>query len=135
MNKKGFTLLEVIVSLTILSIFVVILQRQEVFNIGRKIIGEERTEIIFLIKKQITRLFLLPPTQKPKIKNLKINENPLKITTSFNVLNKRSSLRSFVPFNINVLTSQADWSGERGGQSMKMITFVLDSKEKQNAAT
>jgi hypothetical protein len=128
-NKNGFTLMEVLLALFILMGAVSIFSSLHFKSLARMWRDRERLDRIFLAQKDLYDIFFkLPKKEKPVINN--IEEPDVKITTQAFDIHRKSELKDFMDF-IKIIKVDTDWISGPDVRSMKMISFVLRSEEKE----
>jgi len=128
-NQKGFTLLEVLMALVILVTAVSLLSSLQLRSLMRMWRSREEIERVFLVKKDLTDIFLkLPKKEKPIVK--KIEDPQIKIITQVEEINKKSDLSSFIE-TIKIVRTQGEWKSGLVDRKLSMISFVLKPEEKE----
>jgi len=128
-NQGGFTLLEVLLSLVILATSVSILSSLQLRSLMRMWRSREEIERVFLVRKDLTDIFLkLPEKDKPIIN--KIEDPLINITTQAEDINKKSGLAPFME-TIKIVRSDAEWKSNLVDRKLSMISFILKTEEKE----
>jgi hypothetical protein len=121
-KKEGFTLAEVLLSLTILVTSVYTLSRIQIRSSFKVAKNREEIHRVFLIKKELYKLFLNPKVkEKPFVTKL---ETPLtKITSHKQEIHKKSELNQFTK-EIDIIWAEGEWKYNDNNYSLKMISFA-----------
>jgi len=135
MIKRAFTLLEVLLALSILTSSVFVLSQLHMRALFRVIRDRNEIEKIFLVKKDLYKLFFKadkkawPKEEKPQINKL---ENPEMVITSYvRDIDAKSSLKKFKD-KIFIAQSEGEWKSGHLEQRAKIVSFVLKPpKEKE----
>ena len=123
-NSRAFTLLEVILALVILVSAVAIYSSTQFRALLRIWKGSESVSRVFLVQKELTKIFLKYPKMldKPIVRNLEKPE--VKIKTSVFDINKKSSLKKFREF-VSGISSVGEWKSGPDDRRLKFVSFVL----------
>lgn len=129
MNKKGFTLLESLFALIILTIAVSIFSNTQMRSLLRVLKEKDFLDRIFLVRGEL--LSFLDKQDQKRVNNFKKNiEHPdLKIDCKIIDIDKKSKLKSFMN-DIQIVKTQGDWKGDGKNYSIFFVTFIKNKKEK-----
>ena len=132
MNKNGFTLLEVLISLLILTAAVSIFSSIQLRSILRISKEKEYLDRVFIVKDQMVGFIEKLEKKDKKVKKIfkKNIENPnIKITSQVINIDKRSSLRSFNN-DIEIVKINGTWQGNGSRQNLSVVTFIKKKDKK-----
>lgn len=135
-KQSAFTLLEVILALSILVFSVSIfssLQFRSLMQIWR---GKEDIDRVFLIKKEFCEISLKVPEKEKAILRMRdrpiktvIEEPMLTINSQLLDIDKRSDLKNFLN-SIDILRTQGEWESGPTKRKITMISFELKPPQK-----
>lgn len=131
MNKKAFTLLEVLVALLILVSAVTIFSNTQLRFFLRSVKSREFLDRVFVIKSELDD-FLLKKSMngKKNIKEVKNLEDPLvNINTELIDINKKSTLNGFAK-SIKIVKSNGSWINFGNTYDLSIINFIRCKDEK-----
>ncbi|MCK4650973.1 prepilin-type N-terminal cleavage/methylation domain-containing protein [Candidatus Babeliales bacterium] len=134
-NRFAFTLLEVILAISILVVAVTILSSIQFKALIRVLEGREKIERIFLIKDDFYDAYLKIPIDKKYFFRLKnrpivnrIEEPEVKISSQVLNIAKRSELKNFAD-TIKILNAHGEWMSGPQTRKLNFMGFVLDFEE------
>ena len=130
MNKKAFTLLEVLVALLILVSAVTIFSSTQLRSFLRSVKSREFLDRVFIVKSELDD-FVSKIDDKNKKREVKKLENPLvTISTELIDIDKKSSLSVFSE-NIKMVKSNGLWSAFGSKFDLPIVTFIRHQNKKE----
>lgn len=135
-KQAAFTLLEVVLALSILVFSVSIfssLQFRSLMQIWR---GKEDIDRIFLMKKELCEILLKVPDKEKAI--LRMRDRPIKtiieepmliINSQLLYIDKKTDLKKFLN-SIDILRSQGEWESGPIKRKITMISFELKPSQR-----
>lgn len=132
MNKKAFTLLEVLVALLILVSVVTIFSNTQLRSFLRSIKSREFLDRVFIVRSELDDLILkISMNEKYQKKEVKNIENPLvRVTKELINIDKKSTLSGFNE-NIKIVKSSGSWTKFGNTYDLPIITFIRDKNKKE----
>lgn len=128
--KKGFTILEVLLSMFILISCIYVLTNLQIRSIFRVLGDRDTIDRVFLVKKALySTLYGSGKLRKPL---KEIVENPkTSIKTECDTINKKSEAAN-LPENIRFLKAKGRWESNAKKREITMLSFVsLPDKERE----
>ena len=129
MKKKAFTLIETLIAIAILAISMTILSGLQVRSFIKTLKGQQDISRVFLIKKELVKIFLYP-TNKTKPIVQEIEDLDLTIKSEILDIEKKSSLHDFAQ-DLKIVKSVGNWTSDLGDREIKMIGLMLQPEEKK----
>ncbi len=129
MKKNAFTLIETLIAIAILAISMTILSGLQVRSFIKTLKGQQDISRVFLIKKELVKIFLYP-TNKTKPIIQEIEDLDLTIKSEILDIEKKSSLRDFEK-DLKIVKSVGNWTSDLGDREIKMIGLILQPEEKK----
>lgn len=127
MVRRGFTLVEVMIALFILSTSMFFMSELQVKSMMRVWHGREDIDRLYLIKKYAYRMALEP--KKVRRQSHQFEDPEMKLTVEPHEISKKSALAPFAK-KLQLLNSSGHWS--RGGKTrtLSIVTMIpLSPKE------
>jgi prepilin-type N-terminal cleavage/methylation domain-containing protein len=128
-NNKGFTLIEVLMALFILTGSVFVLSDLQIKSIFRTLKSRDEINRIFLIKEKLYSNYINPPKKTKKVVD-QTEEPETTSTVEISEIEKSSELRDFVD-DIHIVSCLGEWQSNDDKFERKMISFILKPKEKE----
>jgi len=129
MNKKAFTLLEVIMALLILVSMVTIFTGIQFKALARSSKERAFLDRVFIVQEELFK-FYKDLENKKKKKEIKDIENPeVKIGSYLVDIDKKSSLNTFID-NVKIIKSQGSWKESASSYNIPFLTFVRFKEDK-----
>ena len=130
-TQNGFTLIEVLLAMAILTGAVLIVTNLEIRSFFKIVRDRDDIEKIFLLKKTMFNVFLKPQTDKFKQKDLQKIEKPeMTVTTVLEDVNQKSSLKDLRD-RLKAVKVQGTWKLDNAPKDMLLLTFILRPIEEQ----
>lgn len=128
MFKKGFSLLEVLMSLFILVAAVTIFSSLQLKSLLR--INKEKNYLdrIFIVRDELINFINQQDEKKKKQSKKNIDEPELKIISEIIDIDKKSELNNFSEY-IQIVKTEGAWDYFGNNYSLPFITFVVKEKE------
>jgi hypothetical protein len=135
-NQSAFTLLEVVLALSILVFSVSIfssLQFRAFTQIWR---GKEDIDRVFLIKKELCEILLKVPAKQKAIARMKdkpiktvIEDPTLTINSQLLEIDKKSDLKRFIK-SVDIIRTEGEWDSGTKKRKITMMSFELKPSQK-----
>jgi len=134
-KNVGFTLIEVLIAMAILTSAILITSNLELRSFLRIARDRDEIEKMFLLKQSVYTVLLKSRNEKFKNKEIQKLEKPeLSITTVLEEINPKSSLKDFKD-KLRVVKVQGTWKQDGVPREMVLNALILrplDNKEKGN---
>ncbi|MFH1254692.1 MAG: prepilin-type N-terminal cleavage/methylation domain-containing protein [bacterium] len=128
-SPQGFTLIEVILAMGVLTSTVFIISGLMLRSFLRVQENRDDIEIVFLIKRELYANYFNPP--KDNKKNVqKIEEPAITITSKLDEINKKSSLCDLSK-NLRIVRSDAIWKMNNNIRESAMVSFIFRPKKEE----
>ncbi len=128
-NSQGFTLIEVILAMGVLTATVFIISGLMLRSFLRVQENRDDIEKVFLIKRELYANYFNPP--KDNKKNVqKIEEPAITITSKLDDINKKSSL-SDLRKTLKIVRSDAIWKMNNNVRESAMVSFIFQPKKEE----
>ncbi|MFH0898819.1 MAG: type II secretion system protein [bacterium] len=131
-KNVGFTLIEVLIAITILVSSVFVLNSLQIRSLLRVEKDREEIERTFLVKKEIY-LEYLNPAKAGKKRVTKIEEPELQLTIQAVEFAAKSALAPFKD-SLKLIQCDGDWKKDQTERKIRMVTLLrkpVDDKEKK----
>jgi len=132
-KNVGFTLIEVLIAMAILTSAILIVSNLELRSFLRIVRDRDEIEKIFLLKQSVYNVLLKAQNEKFKNKNIQKLEKPeLSITTVIEEIPPKSSLKDYKD-KLRFVKVQGTWKRDGYPQEMVLTAVMLrplDDKEK-----
>ncbi|MBD3273613.1 prepilin-type N-terminal cleavage/methylation domain-containing protein [Candidatus Dependentiae bacterium] len=127
--KKGFTLLEVLLSLLILVSAVTIFSSTQLRSVLRIFKEKEFLDRAFIVEQELINFIEIQDEKSKRLEKKEIENPEMKIVLQKMDIDKKSSLRSFMN-NIKIVKSEATWNYFGANYKLPFVTF-METKEKE----
>ena len=129
MLKKGFTLLEVIISLLILVSAVSVFSSTQLRSVLRIFKEKEFLDRVFVVKRELIDFIEQQKEKEKKLLKTEIDDPEMRVVSQFLDIDKKSSLRDFID-DIKIIKSEGVWKNVGNSYSLSLITFVKAKERK-----
>jgi len=132
-NNSGFTLVEVLLAMGILTLAVTTISDLQFRSLFRVLQDREDIERIFLVKREVYKNFWSENlAQRDSIKKeIQTLENPeLKLTTEILDINPKSSLKAFKD-KIKIINTSGEWKSSGKNKKITMVGLVFRPKKEE----
>ncbi len=129
-NKKGFTLIEVMIALIILSTTIFTLSQIQVSSMMRVLYGREEIDRLYLIKKYAYRMYTEPKKAK-KARKKDVEEPGMKLFLEMKPIHKKSSLQKFSK-RLRIIESRGEWQRGVKNKVLPIVSLVRFHEESQS---
>jgi prepilin-type N-terminal cleavage/methylation domain-containing protein len=127
-NTCGFTLIEVILAMSVLTTTVFITSGLMLRSFLRVHENRDDIEKVFLIKNELYKNYFKPPkSTQPVVK--KIEKPEITITSVIDDINEKSSLKDLRK-NLKIVRSDAIWTKDEIIKESSMLSFVYVAEKK-----
>ena len=129
-HPRGFTLIEVIIAISILTTTIFIISGLMLRSFLRVQENKDDIEKVFIIKRELYENYLKPSKfNRPVINKL---ENPeITITSIFNEINEKSSLKDFKK-KLKIVRSDAIWTKDSIIKESSMLSFIFIPEKEED---
>jgi hypothetical protein len=128
-HSHGFTLIEVILAMGVLTTTIFIISGLMLRSFLRVESNRDDIEKVFLIKRELYAHYFKPPKDNKKIVK-KIEEQAVTITSQLGEINKKSSLHELKD-NLKIVRSDAIWKTDKFFREASMVSFVFQPKKEE----
>ena len=129
MIKKGFTLLEVLISLLILTAAVTIYSSTQLRSILRVSKEKEFLDRVFIVRTELIDFIEKQKEKEQKFLKKEIENPEMKISSEIIDINKKSKLKPFLD-DLKIVKTEASWSNFGNSYNLPFITFIkIEEKE------
>lgn len=129
-KQPAYTLIEVLLAITILVSSVYVLSDLQIRSLFRVLFDREEVERVFLVKKEAYQILSNPPEKMKRVVT-KIEEPVVSIATEAVDIQAKSSLKEFKN-KLRLLKSEGTWKSEsKRKRSIMMIGFVQKPKQEE----
>jgi len=126
-TPAGFTLIEVMIALIILSTTIFTLSEIQVSSMMRVLYGREEIDRLYLIKKYAYRMYTEPEkAKKPRKKDF--DEPAMRLLLEMKPIHKKSSLHKFAK-RLRCIDSRGEWQRGPKNKVLPIISFVRVHEE------
>lgn len=126
-NSQGFTLIEVILAMGVLTATVFIISGLMLRSFLRVQENRDDIEKVFLIKRELYANYFSPP-QNHKKNVQKIEEPAITITSQLDEISKKSNL-SDLSNALRIVRSDAIWKMNNNVRESSMVSFIFQPKQ------
>jgi len=128
-NSQGFTLIEVILAMGVLTSTVFIISGLMLRSFLRVQENRDDIEKVFLIKRELYANYFKPPENNKKNVQ-KIEEPAITITSKLYEINKKSSLRDLSK-TLRIVRSDAIWKMNNNVRESSMASFIFQPQKEE----
>lgn len=128
-HPPGFTLIEVILAMVVLTSTVFIISGLMLRSFLRVQENRDDIEKVFLIKRELYANYFKPPKENKKNVQ-KIEEPAITITTQISEINKKSELRD-LSNNLRIVRSDAIWKMNNYVRESSMVSFIFQPQDEE----
>lgn len=129
MLKKGFTLLEVLISLLILVSAISIFSSTQLRSVLRIFKEKEYLDRVFVVKREQIDFIEQQKEKTKKLLKMDIEDPEMRVVSQILDIDKNSSLKYFAD-DIKIIKSEGVWHKFGNSYNLPLITFIK-AKEKE----
>lgn len=129
MIKKGFTLLEVLISLLILVSAVSIFSSTQLRSVLRILKEKDYLERVFVVKRELINFIEQQKEKEKKLLRTDIENPEMRVVSQIIDIDKKSSLKSFAD-DIKIVKSEGVWNKFGTSYSLPLVTFIKIEEKK-----
>ena len=123
MIKKGFTLLEVLISLLILVSAVSIFSSTQLRSVLRILKEKDYLERVFIVKRELINFIEQQEEKEKKQLRTEIEDPEMRVVSQIIDIDKKSSLKSFMD-DIKIIKSEGVWKKFGTSYTLPLVTFI-----------
>jgi hypothetical protein len=128
-HSQGFTLIEVILAMGVLTTTIFIISGLMLRSFLRVQENRDDIEKVFLIKRELYTHYFKPPKKDKKVVQ-KIENPAVTIASRLVEINKKSSLKDLKD-SLKIVRSDAIWKTDKFFREASMVSFVFQPKKEE----
>lgn len=128
-RSKGFTLMEVMLAMGVLTMSIFVISGIMLRSILRIQANQDNLEKIFLIKREFYLNFFKKPLSEKKVVT-KLEDPTITFATTLEDIGNKSNLKEYKD-SLKIIQTNATWKIENRIKESNMISFVFKPKEKE----